>query len=349
MNFNHEKYIQRCFELAEKGSYYVAPNPRVGSVIVHEGKIIGEGFHRKYGEAHAEVNAVNSVKNKELLRESTIYVNLEPCAHFGKTPPCSDLIIAHQIPKVVIANIDPFKEVNGGGIARLRKNNIEVITGVLDKKGEELNKRFFTFHAKKRPYVILKWAETLDGFISRKPNDINFKNNWITNPQSKQLVHSWRAEETGILVGKNTVIADNPSLTCREVNGQSPTRIIIDRNLELKPSFKVFDQETKTIVLNAKKNAIEGNIEFHQIEFDSYSVKHILSKLHELEIQSLIVEGGAFTLNQFISANLWDEARIFKGRKQFDQGIEAPKMKSSATKTEQIDTDILNTYRNNKI
>ncbi len=347
VNATHEIYMKRCFELALKGKFSAAPNPRVGSVIIHEGKIIGEGYHQKYGEAHAEVNAINSVKDKSLLIDSTIYVNLEPCAHFGKTPPCADLIIQHKIPRVVIANIDPFKEVNGGGIARLRKNGVDVLTKVLAKEGEELNKRFFTFHSKKRPYTILKWAQTKDGFISRNTNDPNFADNWITSQLSKQLVHTWRAEETGILVGKNTVVTDNPSLTCREVKGKSPVRIVIDQNLELKKDFNVFNQEAKTIVFNGKKNASEGNIEFHQVDFSSKSIENILSKLYELEIQSLIVEGGAFTLNQFIDSNSWDEARVFTGNKEFGKGLSSPKINLVLIKTEEIDSDILHIYQNN--
>lgn len=348
MNSTHEKYIQRCFELALKGKFNTAPNPRVGSVIVHEDIIIGEGSHRKYGEAHAEVNAVNSVRDKSLLPNSTIYVNLEPCAHFGKTPPCADLIIKHKIPRVVISNIDPFKEVNGGGIARLKESGIEVTTGILEAKGKELNKRFFTFHSKKRPFIILKWAQTSDGFMSRNPEDKNFADNWITTIQSKQLVHLWRAEETGILVGKNTVITDNPYLTCREIEGKSPTRIVIDQNLELTNTYHVFNKEAKTIVLNGIKDETLNEIEYHKVEFSDNSIVHILAKLHELEIQSLIIEGGAYTLQQFIKLNMWDEARVFNGIKTFHQGLKAPILNTKPIHTNKIDTDILNIYRNNK-
>ncbi|KAA3648978.1 MAG: bifunctional diaminohydroxyphosphoribosylaminopyrimidine deaminase/5-amino-6-(5-phosphoribosylamino)uracil reductase RibD [Bacteroidetes bacterium] len=334
----------RCFELAQKGKFTVSPNPRVGSVIVHENRIIGEGYHQNYGEAHAEVNAINSVKDKSLLKDSTLYVNLEPCSHFGKTPPCSDLIIQHKIPHVVVSNKDPFKEVNGGGISRLTAHGIKVTTGVLTEAGEELNKRFFTFHQKKRPYIILKWAETCDGFISRNQEEIKTHDNWITTAQSKQLVHAWRAEETGILVGKNTVLADNPSLTCREVAGKSPIRIIIDPHLELSLDFTIFNQEVKTLIINTSKNEIQENLEFHQIDFEKNTIQNLLDKLYQLNIQSLLVEGGAYTLQQFLNSQLWDEARVFKGIKKFEKGISAPQIVLKPISSQTINTDTLTLY-----
>ncbi|HZH70213.1 MAG TPA: bifunctional diaminohydroxyphosphoribosylaminopyrimidine deaminase/5-amino-6-(5-phosphoribosylamino)uracil reductase RibD, partial [Flavobacteriaceae bacterium] len=251
MSFSHEKYMQRALFLAQKGRFTTSPNPRVGAVIVHKNKIIGEGYHRQFGEAHAEPNAVASVKDKSLLAESTLYVTLEPCSHHGKTPPCVDLILKHKIPEVFIASKDPFEKVNGSGIEKLREAGVNVKIGLLEKEALELNKRFFTFHQKKRPYIILKWAETADGFIGRLQSDPKKEDSWITSAESKQLVHLWRAEEDGILVGSNTALADRPQLDCREVFGKNPLRILIDENLDVPLSFAIFNKKAPTIVFNA--------------------------------------------------------------------------------------------------
>jgi diaminohydroxyphosphoribosylaminopyrimidine deaminase/5-amino-6-(5-phosphoribosylamino)uracil reductase len=251
----HHKYLQRCIELARLGIGYVSPNPMVGAVIVHNDIIIGEGYHQKYGQAHAEVNAVNDALNRhnnaeELLRESTIYVSLEPCAHYGKTPPCSDLIIKHHIPTVVIGCRDQFAQVNGRGIEKLQEAGIDVITGIMEQECFELNKRFFTRIQKQRPYIILKWAQTQDGFFA--PDDGT--QYWITGPESRKLVHKWRSEEDAILVGKNTALIDNPQLNVREWEGRSPKRVLIDRRLELSKDLHVFDQLVETLVFNEIKN-----------------------------------------------------------------------------------------------
>lgn len=335
----------RCFELANMGKFAVSPNPRVGAVIVHKGKVIGEGYHQKFGEAHAEVNAINSVKNQALLKESELYVNLEPCSHFGKTPPCSDLIIEKGVPRVIIANKDPFDSVNGSGIDKLKKAGIEVIEDFLAEEGREVNKRFFCFHQKKRPYIILKWAKTKDGFISRLSEDPEIEDNWISNAKSKQLVHSWRAEEDGILVGKNTVLNDDPALSCREVEGKDPVRIVLDSKLQINPNFKVLKPGVKTIIINQLMDKVDHNLHYLKTE-DIMEIKSILSVLYEQGIQSVLVEGGAKVLNGFIKSNLWDEARVFTGDKYFNQGILAPKMDMEAMETLSIDTDQLQIYRN---
>ena len=356
------KYMKHCFCLAIKGIREVAPNPMVGCIIVHQNKIIGEGYHQQYGEAHAEVNAINSVRNKELLKESTLYVNLEPCVHFGKTPPCSDLIIKHQIPKVVIGCVDSFSKVSGKGIEKLKNSGVEVLVGILEKEAIELNKRFFTFHNKKRPYIILKWAETMDAFIdverpsnslsesemeqpSDSTQDTSF-NNWITTPSSKKLVHNWRAEEQAIMVGTNTALNDNPKLTVREVDGKNPLRIVLDLNLRLPNGLHLLDKTIPTIIFNHHKNKKEINLELIRLEKDIELVPQILEQLYQREIQSVIIEGGAQLLNTFLEKNLWDEARVFTGNKYFKAGLKAPKINAESKFTMQIGSDLLNTYFN---
>jgi diaminohydroxyphosphoribosylaminopyrimidine deaminase/5-amino-6-(5-phosphoribosylamino)uracil reductase len=326
---NHHKYLQRCIELAQLGMGHVSPNPMVGAVVVYEDKIMGEGYHQQYGQAHAEVNAINAVLNnfsnaEELLGKSTIYVSLEPCAHYGKTPPCADLIIKHRIPKVVIGCRDPFTQVNGRGITKLQEAGIEVITGVMEKECLELNKRFFTRVQKQRPYVILKWAETRDGFFA--PADGS--QFWITGPEARQLVHKWRSEEDAILVGKHTALADNPQLDVRDWPGRSPKRVVIDRNLELSHDLHLFDQSVETLVFNSIKTNADGKVKYIALEdFDNYVPQYILFQLYLQDIQSVIIEGGAATLNAFIEAGLWDEARIFTGNKILGNGILSPVIK----------------------
>lgn len=339
--------MRRCLQLAEKGLGAVAPNPMVGSIIVHNGVVIGNGFHRKYGEAHAEVNAINSVKEKSLLKESTLYVSLEPCSHFGKTPPCADLIIEHKIPKVVIAMQDPFDKVAGQGIKRLRENGIEVTVGVLEDEAKWLNRRFITYVTQKRPYVILKWAQTLDGFIDieRAPG-APVKPTWISNQACKTLVHRWRREENSILVGNNTVINDNPKLNVRLWSGTNPTRILIDRTLVAPVESHFFDGTQPTIVFigknsgsNTRKELFEKipNLELVAIDFAKDAEIQMFEYIHQRGIQSVIIEGGARTLQGFIDRNCWDEARIFYGPKLFFKGVKAPSIVGIPYAEETID------------
>ncbi len=329
--------MKRCIELANKAMGYASPNPMVGSVIVYEGKIIGEGYHENYGKSHAEVNAIASVKDKSLLPKSTLYVNLEPCAHFGKTPPCSNLIIEHKISKVVIGCIDSFSEVAGKGIVKMENAGIEVIVGVLEKESRALNKRFFTFHEKERPYIILKWAESKDGFIAPKNQTAPF---WMTSSESKKLVHQWRAEEDAILVGRITAKKDNPSLTVREVEGQNPVRIVIDKDLKLSDELNLFDSDSKTIVFNAiKTEEIDSNY-FIKITLNNL-IENILSELYKQNIQSIIIEGGRKTLQSFIDENMWDEARIFTANKELTDGVKSPNIKGEIIEETEVGGDSL--------
>ena len=324
-NKEDEKYMRRCLELAQLGMARAAPNPMVGSVIVYQGKIIGEGYHHKSGQAHAEVNAINSVKDQSLLKESTIYINLEPCTHYGKTPPCADLIIEKKIPRVVIGCVDSFAKVAGKGIEKLKKANCEVKVGILEKESIHLNRRFFKFHEKKRPYIILKWAQTLDGFIDVKRNTNETPDlNWITNNLSKILVHKWRTEESAFMIGTNTARNDNPKLTVRDWNGRNPIRIVLDRNLSLNQNLQIFNSDSKTLIFNEIKSEILNNLEFIKINFDSNILNSILEILYNKEIQSIVVEGGKMLLESFINQHLWDEARIFTGNKYFYDGTKAP-------------------------
>ena len=339
---NQEFFMNRCLELASKGLENVSPNPMVGSVIVHENKIIGEGYHKEHGKEHAEVNAIASVKNKSLLKYSTLYVNLEPCAHFGKTPPCSDLIIEHKIPKVVIGCVDTFSDVNGKGILKMEKAGIEINIGVLEKESQELNKRFFTFHEKKRPYIILKWAESKDGFIAPKDQIAPF---WMTSSNSKKLVHQFRAEEDAILVGRVTAEKDNPSLTVREIKGQNPTRIIIDKDLKLSKKLILFNNEAKTIIFNTQITKKINSNYYIKIDY-SNMINNILHQLYKQNIQSLIVEGGTKTLQSFIDENLWDEARIFTANKTLIEGVKAPRIEGEIIYETTIDKDQLEIVKN---
>jgi diaminohydroxyphosphoribosylaminopyrimidine deaminase/5-amino-6-(5-phosphoribosylamino)uracil reductase len=324
----HQLFMQRCLDLAALGLGKVSPNPMVGAVIVHDDKIIGEGYHQQYGQAHAEVNAVNDALAKydnagELFKQATIYVSLEPCAHYGKTPPCADLLIKHRFAKVVIGCRDPFDKVDGKGIEKLQAAGIEVVVGVLEDECKWLNRRFFTRVEKQRPYVILKWAQTSDHFFAPDDN----KQFWITGLESRKLVHQWRGEEDAILVGKNTVLADNPKLNVRYGEGPSPKRVVIDRRLELKSDLNVFDQSVETLIFNEVKTDVEGKNKYIALEdFDRYVPQYILYQLYLQDIQSVIIEGGAYTLNTFIAAGVWDEARIFTGEATLTGGIKAPKI-----------------------
>ena len=342
-----EKYIKRCIELAKNGLGNTYPNPLVGSVIVHNGKIIGEGYHHKCGEAHAEVNAVNSVKNKKLLKESTIYVNLEPCAHIGRTPACSTMIINNKIPKVVVGSIDTFSKVSGKGVEMLQNAGIDVTVGVLENECRELNKRFFTFHEKKRPYIILKWAQTKDGFIDIIRTNKNEHGEWITNELSKILVHKWRTEEPAIMVGTETAQLDNPKLDVREWSGKNPLRITIDKSLRLSMELNILDKSIKTLVYNHIKNEENENLEFKKINFNENIIPQILTDLYKRDIQSIIIEGGEKLLTTFIDNNLWDEARIFIGNKYFKQGIKAPALTIDNTNKTMINDSELFVVKNN--
>lgn len=314
-----ELFMKRAFQLAALGKGHVSPNPLVGSVVVHDNLIIGEGWHRQYGGPHAEVNAINSIQDKTKLGESTVYVTLEPCSHFGKTPPCADMLISSKVKRVVIANIDSNPLVAGQGIRKLREAGIEVITGILEREGRELNKRFFTFMEKKRPYIILKWAQTRDGFVARE----NMESKWISNPSSRQLVHKWRAEEDAILVGFRTAMHDNPELSVREWTGRSPVRIVLDKFLKLNTRLKLFDQRQKTLCFNVMRHEEKKNLSLIRVDEEGF-LQNVIDALFKLKVQSIIIEGGANTLNQFIDSGLWDEARIFTGQRVFDKGIAAP-------------------------
>ncbi|MDQ8012073.1 MAG: bifunctional diaminohydroxyphosphoribosylaminopyrimidine deaminase/5-amino-6-(5-phosphoribosylamino)uracil reductase RibD [Flavobacterium nitrogenifigens] len=344
----HEKYIKRCIELAQNGLGTTYPNPMVGSVIVYEGKIIGEGWHKKAGEPHAEVNAVNSVKNKSLLKKATIYVSLEPCSHFGKTPPCCDLIIANEIPNVVVGTVDPNEKVAGKGILKLIEAGANVTVGVLEDECNELNKRFFTFHQKKRPYIILKWAESQDGFLApEKAIDHDRKPIWITNQYSRQLVHKWRTEEQAILVGTQTVVDDNPKLNARDWDGNNPTRIVIDRNNRIDKDSFIFDDSVRTIIFSSEtEKSSKENTQFETIDFNKNIVPQILDVLYQNQIQSGIIEGGRQTLQSFIDENLWDEARIFIGKTSFEKGTKAPEISRKNTIKTNILSDELIQIRN---
>ncbi|WP_420553217.1 bifunctional diaminohydroxyphosphoribosylaminopyrimidine deaminase/5-amino-6-(5-phosphoribosylamino)uracil reductase RibD [Tenacibaculum aiptasiae] len=348
---NHEKYIKRCLELAEKGIGTARPNPSVGAVVVYQDRIIGEGYTSAYGGNHAEVNAIHAVKNKEQLKEATIYVTLEPCSHYGKTPPCADLIVRSQIPNVVIGCIDTNSLVAGKGVERLRKAGCSVTVGMLEKECKEQHKRFFTVQNKKRPYIILKWAETNDGFVAPMTKDEQ-KPVWISNQYSQQLVHKWRSEEHAILVGTNTVIADNPSLTARSWTGHNPIRIVLDKNLRISQEANVFDGNVKTILVTETReeerqiSEEKENVIYEEIDFKTNIPQQICEVLQKHHIQSVIVEGGTKTLQTFIDAELWDEARVFVGNTEFGNGVKAPEIKGKIINKESIDNDVLKIYLN---
>ena len=321
---NELKYISRCLQLAELGAGYVAPNPMVGAVLVCDDKIIGEGYHRHYGEAHAEPNAINSVKNTDLLKQSTLYVNLEPCSHYGKTPPCADLIVSSGIPRVVIGTLDPNPKVAGRGVEILRKVGVEVVVGVLEAECRELNKRFFIFQEQKRPYVLLKWAQTQDGFMDRVRTTVTEPPLQISNSITRQLTHKMRSENQSILVGANTVLLDNPSLTVRNWSGKSPVRIGIDRQRRIPDDFNLLDGSISTIIFTEKDEVNKLHVEFVKIDFGTNSVKNILSEIYKRNIHSVLVEGGPTILNSFIESGLWDEANIEIAPLRIAEGMAAP-------------------------
>lgn len=317
-----EKYIRRCIELASNGLCNAAPNPMVGAVIVHNGKIIGEGYHARCGEGHAEVNAIRSVKDESLLKESTIYVSLEPCSHYGKTPPCADLIISKGIPRVVVGCIDPFSQVSGRGIQKLLNAGIDVTVGVLENECKNLIRRFVTFNTQKRPYITLKWAESADGFI-----DINRENGSpvvLSTPITSMYVHKQRAEHKAILVGRKTALLDNPSLTTRNWYGANPLRLVIDRTLSLPSNLKLFDHTTPTLVFTEKVKAGEENLEYITLDFSKDILPQIFTVLYERKIQSLLVEGGTTLLQSFINSGVWDEIFVEHSARVLGEGVKSP-------------------------
>ena len=341
----HIKYMQRCLQLAELGKSLVSLNPMVGAVIVHNDIVIGEGFHERFGEPHAEVNAINMVlknfKNaNELLLNSTLYVSLEPCSHTGKTPPCTDLIIKHKIPEVQIACLDPFSKVNGKGMAQLKESGIKVEIGILEQEVKELNKRFFTYHNLQRPYVIIKFAESVDGFMGSVSGEpFQFSNN-ITS----RLTHKWRSEEKAILVGANTVAMDNPELTTRTWPGKNPIRIIIDKNLSLSNTANVFDGAVKTYIFNKSEMKTEGNLNFVSLDWNLYPVQFLLYQLYLLEINSVIIEGGAKTINWFLDSEIWDEARIITSTMYLKNGLKSPKINGILKQAIKLKSDTIRIY-----
>jgi diaminohydroxyphosphoribosylaminopyrimidine deaminase / 5-amino-6-(5-phosphoribosylamino)uracil reductase len=336
--------MSRCIQLAALGAGSVAPNPMVGAVLVYEDKIIGEGYHRKYGEPHAEVNCINSVsaENKGLIEKSTIYVSLEPCAHHGKTPPCSDLIIKNKIKKIVIGCKDIYKEVSGKGIQKLQDSGAEVMVGILENECLDLNKRFFTFHQKNRPYIILKWAQSANGKIGSVDNERIL----ISNDYGNRLVHKWRSEEASILVGINTVIKDDPSLTTRLWKGKNPVRIVIDKELNLPKTLKIFNTQANTLIFNFLKNSIDGNAQYIKLLPERF-LEQMLHSLYELNIQSVLIEGGTKTLQSFIDAGLWDEALVITNEEMIiENGINAPQMKGfKLIKKEKYFSDRIDYYK----
>lgn len=363
--------MQRCLQLAQCGSGNVAPNPMVGAVLVYEGRIIGEGYHQQYGKAHAEPNCIASVKeeDKALIEKSTLYVSLEPCAHFGKTPPCADLIIDKKIPKVVVGCRDPFVQVNGKGIEKLKAAGVKVDLGILEEECKELNKRFFTFHTEHRPYVILKWAETIDNKIAGphpnlRPTEEGIANTqpsrlYISNEHTNRIVHKWRSEEMAIAVGTNTALLDDPELTTRLWPGNDPIRMVVDMDLRLSKSLKLFSSKAPTIVFNTKEHSLplgkipidelkKKDVIYYQVTEDVSLVHQMMNALYQMNIQSVLIEGGAYLLQSFIDEGMWDEARVITNEELFiGEGLPAPALKHAAfKKTKHIFSDVIRTYKN---
>ncbi len=340
--------MYRCLQLAVLGNATVAPNPMVGSVLVFNDRIIGEGYHQKYGEAHAEVNCINSVyeNDKHLISESTLFVSLEPCSHFGKTPPCSDLIIRLGIKKVVIGCRDSYEEVNGKGIEKLHQNGVEVVLGILEKDCINLNKRFFTFHEKQRPFIILKWAETANRKIGVDPNERLL----ISNEFSNRLVHKWRNTEAAILVGTTTALLDNPTLTNRLWHGKSPVRLVIDKWLKLPNNLHLFDKQQITIVFNFIKQESQENLTFYLLHEADNLIEQMLKICYQLNIQSILVEGGTKLLQSFIDIGLWNEARVIRNEELIiNEGLNAPVLSHQLfINKEQLFNDRITYFTNKK-
>lgn len=343
MSEQDELYMRRCFELARLGAGAVSPNPMVGAVIVHGGEVIGEGWHRKYGQAHAEVNAVAAVKDKSLLKDSVIYVALEPCCHWGKTPPCAKLIIESGIKRCIIANTDPNPKVSGGGIRLLKEAGVEVVSGVLESEGAFLNRRFFTNQIKKRPYVILKYAQSTDGFISPPT-----KGGWISNDAMRVWVHKQRSEEDAVMVGYRTAMTDNPQLNVRYYGGRNPKRIVLDKQLELPQHLHLKDNSQDTYIFNFKKDYHEGRTTYVRLNEGTQMLESMLSYLYEQKICSIVVEGGRKTLEMFLQSDLWDEATVITGKVTFNNGTPAPVIPLKAAITETIGDNTLQTYFNSR-
>jgi diaminohydroxyphosphoribosylaminopyrimidine deaminase/5-amino-6-(5-phosphoribosylamino)uracil reductase len=341
-----EFYMRRCLELARKGLGLTRQNPMVGSVVVYNYRIIGEGYHHEYGGAHAEVNAINSVTDHSLLKKSTLYANLEPCAHYGKTPPCSLLIKEKGIPRIVIGSIDSNPEVAGKGIIILKSGGADVTTGVLDEESRYLNRRFFTYHEQKRPYVILKWAESLDGFIDIDRKNSNIKPAWITNHTARMLVHKWRSEELSIMAGTDTVLMDNPELNVRDWPGVSPLRIVPDKNGRLFESLKVFDGTSPTIIFAGDKKKNKESMEYIQAHEEDFEIAFYLKELYNRQITSVFVEGGSRLIRSFIKSGFWDESYVFSGNKAFNSGVKAPEINSAPDEKLEFRGSKLYIYRN---
>ncbi len=343
-----EKYMRRCLELAAMGRNHVSPNPMVGAVVVHDGMIIGEGYHYKYGGPHAEVNAIKAVTNKELLTQATVYVSLEPCSHFGKTPPCANLLASFPVKRVVVGATDSNAKVAGKGIDILRKAGIEVTVGVLEEQCRDLNRSFFTMHEKRRPYIILKWAQSLDGFLDiYRPKDAPREPHWITNKLSRRLVHKWRAEEPSIMIGTNTALKDNPRLDVRDWDGNNPIRIVLDRIGRLPSDLHFFDQSTHTVVFTECERPNKHNLTYVKVNEDINVLDKSLSYLFEQGISSLLVEGGNELLNSFIKRDLWDESRVFVGNTLFFEGVKAPIIHAYPAMEEWLEDTRLLVYKRN--
>lgn len=343
------KFMRRCIELAKKAEGLTYPNPLVGSVIVHDGRIIGEGFHMKAGEPHAEVNAITSVAEKTQLKFSTLYVNLEPCSHTGKTPPCADLIIASAIPRVVIGTIDTSDKVSGGGLRKLKEAGCEVITGIAEEECRRINRRFFTFHEKKRPYITLKWAQSADGFLDKiRYEDYIIEPNWITGKAERILVHKWRASEQAILVGAGTVNADNPKLNVRDWKGPDPMKIILSGKGSYNRESALIKADGTLIVFTNEKDAHIADMKQVILKKEVPSSAQVTEWLFREGVQSLLIEGGAQVLKHFMSTGLWDEARVFTGKSYFRDGIKAPLIQESLFSKTVFSGSKLEIYLNEK-
>ncbi|MCS6935651.1 MAG: bifunctional diaminohydroxyphosphoribosylaminopyrimidine deaminase/5-amino-6-(5-phosphoribosylamino)uracil reductase RibD [Chitinophagales bacterium] len=336
----HEKYMQRCLALAARGLGNVAPNPMVGCVIVHNGEIVAEGYHQMYGGPHAEVNAIRAVAHEEKLRECTLYVNLEPCAHYGKTPPCTNLILEKKIQCVVIADNDPNPLVAGKGERQLLEHGVHLIKGILRDEHRFLNRRFITYHSQKRPYVILKWAQSADGWMAPPDN----RQVWLSGEEARTLVHRWRAEEQAILVGKNTALTDNPQLTVRFADGRQPLRVVIDRNLEVPGHYNLYSPAAPTLIINAVKDKVDGHITFRRVCFESGFLREVMKILFEMQIQSVMVEGGPETLRHFVNGALWDEARVLISPVQLGSGRGVRLEGYTPSETKKVGSDTLQIY-----
>jgi diaminohydroxyphosphoribosylaminopyrimidine deaminase/5-amino-6-(5-phosphoribosylamino)uracil reductase len=346
-----ERYMLRCLELAQQGAGSVSPNPMVGCVVVHNNRIIGEGWHQQYGGPHAEVNAINSLSNPLFLSESTVYVNLEPCNHFGKTPPCADLLIRSKVKKVVVGMVDPFKEVMGTGIQRLKDAGIEVVVGVLEAECKELNKRFITFHQKQRPYVILKWAQTADGYIAPDATSMSAaefaSKRLITGAEEQLLVHKWRGEEDAVLVGTRTALLDNPALNTRAYPGHNPLRVVIDANRKLPTSLKLFDGTQPTLVFTTTgSSSLSETVSYVAFDGEKALWPQLFNELYQRNIQSIIVEGGTQTLTSVINSGLWDEMQVFVADKLLNTGIKAPTVQGSIVGQTRVAHSTLTLYKN---